>query len=215
MAKVTQPNNLPNASTPWARQVTDGINGLDTEVDRFIRNQTNLNRATAANTQILTNNNKTLAEQVAYLQSLQTLSTQGSDYLVDNIPGDQTNRWSAGAGDTVVTVNVPTGRLLVGFGCGSVESRAGNSTMYAMVRVMLTAPSGWTVNLGAATRTFVTGGTVLGVPFASERTFDNVPTDEPITVQTQFGTWSAGTGPLGAASFLTPFVRAQVIPALS
>lgn len=211
MVKVTQPNNLPSTSTAWARQVTDGVNDTDRRLQSFLDDQGNFNRATASNAAILTNNNLTLTNQVTELQGLLTISTQGSDYLVDNIPGDQTNRWSFGDSSTTVTTYVPTGRLLVAFGCGSIETRAGNSTMYALLRVVLTAPSGWTTQLGSNTRIFVTSGTIMGIPVTSERTFDGVPTDEPITVQVQFGTWSAADGPLASAAFLTPYVRAQVV----
>lgn len=212
--------NAPEEQQKWVRAVQDAVN----QNERAVADAQNRTGNGASSQKGLLDRLQTqvstlqgvvtgLQQQGDFLASLVTEAEQGSDFLIDNIPGDQTNRWYNGEGDTAVTVDVPTGRLLVNWGAGSVESRAGDSTMYAMIRVMLTAPSGWSASLGGATRTFVTGGTIMGMPFSSQRVFEGVPVDEPITARVQFGTWSAGTSSLAAAAFYTPFISAQVIPA--
>lgn len=213
-------SNAPANQQRWVRQVQGAIRAVEAQTDSTANRVAGAASSQKGTLSLLKKQVSDLQDITAglqattnYLAGLVTVSTQGNNYLVDNIPGDQTNRWSAGDGSTTVTVNAPTGRLLVTFGAGSVESRAGNSTMYSMMRLALSSPSGWSVTLGANTRMFVTSGTTIGMPFSSERTFDGVPTNEPITVQVQFGTWSAATTTLAAASFLTPFVRAQVVRA--
>lgn len=213
MTKVTQPSNLPAASMPWSRQVTDGLNDVEARVERFVSDQTNLNRANASNTQRLADNSKTLAEQVEYLASLVTVSTSVADtYNTGNVPGDQTTRWTDGGLNCSVTVDVPTGRLLIAYGLGQVTINSGSSSFIAYERVSITTPSGFSQQLGTGTRVFVTNNTFIGVPISSERTAD-VPTDEPVTVTVEFGTWSAATDNTGNAQFQVPYVRAQVIPA--
>lgn len=215
-------SNLPSASSPWGRQVTDGLNTIATDVERFKANQTNLNRANNTNIQTLVTQQATLTSQQAaltsqqnYLASLITKAVNGNDYLTGNIPGDQTLRWNNGDNSTLLQFDkVPTGKLFIMFGAGSIEARSGNSTMYAQLRVEVSAPnSGYVQTLGSATRLFVTGGVTIGVPAASARIFEGIPTNEPINVRVQFGTWSAGTSPQGTASFLTPFLSAEIIPA--
>lgn len=226
--------NVPSAQQKWARAVEKDVTLLSKEAAEIRSAIDSINSGRKGSTgrlqqQVqdlqkqadalqkqagtLAQQSNDLASQADYLASLVTVSKQGNDYLVNNIPGDQTNRWSNGDNSTLITVRAPTGRLLVGWGAASVECRAGNSTMYGMIRVQLSSPSGWVVTLGSATRMFVTAGVILGVPFASERTFEDVPTNEVISIRPQFGTWSAASGPLAAASFLTPFIRAQVVPA--
>lgn len=216
---VTEQNKLPAASTPWARQVTDAINRMFTRVENFISDQTNKNRANNTNIQTLTTQNQTLQAQNAkiqaqtdYLASLVTKASTGSDYLINQIPGDQTERWYDGPADCKVTLNVPTGQVLASWGVGTMELRAGNSTLYGYVRIILTTPSGWSDTIGGATRVWVTNGTYIGMPVMGQRIV-SVPTNEPVTVRVQFGSWSAGTSSLGALAWYVPFVSAQVVPA--
>lgn len=154
-----------------------------------------------------------VSDQADYLAGLVTVATTGNNFDAGNIPGDQTNRWYDADRSTSVQVRVPTGRLLVSFGCSSIELRAGNSTLYGMVRVNLSAPSGWNTQIGSATRLFAyIDNDVFGAPASSQRVIDGIPKGELITVQLQFGSWSAGTSPRGSVSWLSPFVSAQVIP---
>jgi hypothetical protein len=210
----------PTEQQKWVRAVERAVNTLETDISNAQNREVNSASSRAgtlgslqAQVRGLAETTQELAVTTDFLASLITESTTGTDYLVDNIPGDQTNRWNAGTGDTEVTLNVATGRLLVVFGVSSLIVHSYDSTLYGMLRIVLTAPSGWTVTIGANTRVYVIANTYFGIPVSSERTIDDIPTDEPITVQVQFGTWSANTATLANVSFLSPFVRAEVVPA--
>lgn len=220
MAKVTQPSNLPAASMPWARQVTGGVNDVDAAFSRFLSDQDNRNRANNANIQMLTTQNALLQQQNAalqaqanYLASLITVSTSVSDtYNTGDVPGDQTVRWTDGGLNCSVTLNVPTGRLLVAYGVGQITINSGSGSFIAYARISVTTPSGFSQQLGNGTRVFVTNNTFMGVPMSSERTFD-VPNNEPVTAKVEFGSWSSASDNTGNAQFAVPYIRGQVIPA--
>lgn len=230
------------AGQKWARFVQSSLNAVVAEVNRadgiarrardsttralakvgdqivkLTKTQTDLVQAQAdlAKAQKdLADTQKQTADTVTYLNGLKITSLSvGDSYNTGDVPGDSTRRWSSGGLNCKVTTRAPTGRLLVTYGCGQVTIRSGNGTFIAYVRIVITGSSGYSQVAGESTKIFVQGGQFMGIPVSSERTIEDVPKNETLTVSVEFGSWSTGVDPKGNADFAVPYVRAQVIPA--
>lgn len=227
------PSNLPTEQQRWGRAVEKSVNDLEAQA-RQTKNGVN-NAASSSNGKqiriaqqiadlreqavLIQQQQEALAQQQQALQN--TINYQAS--LITNsasatgtwnsgdIPGDQVQRWYPSGVKT--TLAVATGRVLMGYGSSQVTVQAGNSSIVAYLRVHVTSSRG-TIDtyIGNGLRIFLSGG-YFGFPMYAERTVENLPVDESITFELEYGHWSAGTNPTGNMQFGTPFIRAQVIPA--
>lgn len=211
--------NAPTEQQKWVRAVEGAVSALERDVSNAKNRANNTSSSQTGTIGRLQAQVADLQAQSAelrrvtnYLAGLITISDTGNNWSSGDIPGDQTQRWTNGDGSTSVTLPVATGRASVRFGCGQITVHAGNSSMIAYLRVVATAPSGWTQTLGENTRLFVTSDSYFGIPVNAGVTFVGVPTDEQIKFELQFGTWSAATSPTSNALFATPSIEVEVTP---
>lgn len=154
-----------------------------------------------------------LQTQSDYLASLITRSSSPAGTLsTGTTPGDQTVRWFDTDPVTAVTLIAATGRVLVRAGCGEASLAPGETSAVAYVSFTITAPSGFSQSYQNQARLFSTSDRAIGASLLVEGR-RSAPSNEPITVTTKLGIWSASTVDLASAVFNSPYLTVQVIDA--
>jgi len=169
------------------------------QVDQLQEQGTHLDRNTA-----------TLQQTVDYINSLVTVSSNGVTFNTGDIPGDQTYRY--GRGTAVVTLRVPTGRMLVTVSAGQCTLAAGTTSAIGMI-TFDTRADGFQITPEAqkTARLYLQNGMSIGVPLLLNRVVENVPVDRDVTVAQYFGTWSASANASANAQFTSNSITVQVL----
>lgn len=150
---------------------------------------------------------------VAHLRSLVTVGEGRPSLSTGTVPGDSTRRWFDTSSPASVTVNAPTGRVLITVACGEASLNPGNSTAIAYASFQISGPTigtWWPVGTSTA-RLFLTSRTGhMGVPLSISLPVD-VQNWEPVTVTAKFGLWSSSATSLASCEFANPYINVQVI----
>lgn len=152
-----------------------------------------------------------IAGTVAYLKSLVTRGDSYGSVVLGPQPGDAVFHWFSAGNPIEVTLDAPTGRVLVTVSCGEANLSPGEVAAQAAMTFSITTLSGWEYPMASNTsRNYQREGRRAGVPLMLNIPV-SVPTFEPITVQAFVGVWSTSTVTLAEATFNSPSLIVQVI----
>lgn len=121
------------------------------ELDDMTRRLATLEQPSGSQTN---SNTALITRQIAYLASLKTYNDTGANFTVSNITADGTFRYfNSGATQpnaTEMTIDVPTGKMLVSGAVGEVSLTPPGDFAIAQVGVFVTDANGASITIGTA-----------------------------------------------------------------
>lgn len=217
---------LPPENQPWRRWVEASILSISKRLeDKFGADVANAFRGTASSLGLLSQQVTTLkeqqetlatqqemlAEQQAYQASLVTLAAETATFNSGDIPIASGTTWlSTGPSLAMsITINVPTGALLLNYGCSEISVQTGNSSAQGLMSFDFNDNAPVTTG---TTRVFAASGWIGS---GTSRQKKVAVTPGLVTVRARFGVFTGSTTPgsTGNVNFREPWMSAQVIPA--
>lgn len=113
-------NNLPPGSQPWAREIVGAVDSAQFQANRANLNNKNAFKTINATLDQLAEQQAELAQQQEYLAGLKTVADEvgGFDFVAATVNG----AWTWVGSSASVTLNVPTGRVLVTVHCSFMDA---------------------------------------------------------------------------------------------
>jgi hypothetical protein len=195
---VSPRNNLDPNSAPWGRWVDQNIDDINTALGRNDLDQLNNNKQLNSSVNVISTQISDLAKVVsdlqvaqdqlanttAYLTSLRTSSVRVNSVNSGQIPADATVRYFDAVGGSL-SLPVPTGKLLLSYGCGEMSLTPDTATSSINAYVAVSVSGGEPQN---SARVFTVGQRIGSA--ASRSTVLDVPTTGEIVVQLKHGEYS-------------------------
>lgn len=223
---VRPKSNLPPDAQPWGRNIEDEVDRHERILKALEDASLNNNKGTNATLAKISDQLAAIADltskQAAQLAAIAAQQTQINATIADlaartstttNIPsfnsgvvlGDATPRWIGS--DINVTVDVPTGNMLVMVGCGECSLNTSGSTTAIQGMASFSIPG--LVTLGTYySRNYAYGADIgVGSPLSMQRAISVPP--GTYTITGKMGTWSNGPS-VGSIQFNQPFLTVQV-----
>lgn len=214
---VVPPSNLAPDSQPWGRHVTDRVRTLDQDL-RSLKND-NVNAFRGVNSALNNLGEQLMALQqqnaliiaqqeqinsaVNALASRITVSSTAPPFNTGTIPITPDMIWYTG-NQASLTLNVPTGKMLITVMVGEASLSGGASSMGAAVSYSV--PTAGIVVGGPEGRNFTTGE-AMGSPLVVSRVVNVTPGVH--TVNGVCGAYAYASGM--SVNFMTPVLTVQVI----
>lgn len=219
---VTPNRNLPPEAEPWGRWVEEqlrngsmgliradedatnsfkGINGALTQIGKQIAALNNVTSELAAQ-------QVTLAAQQANLAARITTSSSIASFNTGSIPTDTT--WRSYGPSIPITIDVPTGKLVVTVGCSEASVNAGSGSGATSAAATFSI-SGGVANLDDYSSRVYLGsvnGELVGAPLMIQRAFSVPP--GTYTVTGQMRGWCGTVTGTASINFRTPYLTVQV-----
>lgn len=226
---VTPRRNLPPEAEPWGRWVEEQLRADSIRLIRADEDATNsfkaingaldqLNEQVAALNEIteelaeqqaaLIEQQADLALQTANLAARITVSTSIATFNTGAIPTDAT--WRSYGPSIPITIDVPTGKLVVTVGCTEASINAGTGVGATSASATFSI-SGGIANLDDySSRVYngPTNGDLIGAPLMIQRAFAVPP--GTYTVTGQMRGWSGTVTGTPSINFRTPYLTVQV-----